>query len=114
MKEVLQKSDFYISIYSQTLFEASCLGVPVLYYKNDTELMDTPFNGRSELVTVYTVKEIIQAFYDFKNKHERYDAFLDRKVMEKYIGPLDGNNLKRNVDFIYNLLDKNNSESSND
>ena len=35
MVEVLQKTDLYISISSQTLFEASSLGIPVIYYKKD-------------------------------------------------------------------------------
>lgn len=111
MKEVLLKTDFYISIYSQTLFEASCLGIPVVYYKKDTEIMDPPFDNNSELVTITNIDDLVQAFYDFQNKNTRYNAFLDRKIMEKYIGPLDGRNLQRNIDFIYKLLDK---ESKND
>ena len=106
MKDVLKKTDFYISIYSQTLFEASCLGIPVVYYKKDNEIMDPPFDNKSELVIVSTITDLVQAFYDFQNKHTRYDAFLDRQIMEKYMGHLDGKNLQRNIDFIYKLLDK--------
>ncbi|WP_345993685.1 hypothetical protein [Sulfurimonas sp. HSL-1716] len=105
MNEILLKTDLYISIHSQTLFEASCMGIPVIYYKNDTEVFTPPFDNHSELVTINNVDDMVQAFYDFKNKHERYEPFLDRKVMEEYIGPLDGKNLKRNIDFIYKLLE---------
>ncbi|QOY54071.1 hypothetical protein HUE87_09295 [Candidatus Sulfurimonas marisnigri] len=104
MKTVLKKTDFYVSIYSQTLFEASCLGIPVIYYKKDNEIMMPPFDNNSELVTVSTVEDFIEAFDDFQNKNKRYDAFLDRTNMEKYIGPLDGKNLDRNLQFIYKLL----------
>jgi len=104
MKTVLEESDFYISIYSQTLFEASCLGIPCLYYKKDTEIMDPPFDNQSELVTVTTPENLIQAFYDFQSHHPRYNSFLDRSVMERYVGPLDGHNLQRNIDFVYELL----------
>lgn len=106
MLEVLRKTDLYISIYSQTLFEASCLGIPVVYYKKDTEVINPPFDNNSELVTIASIEDMVQAFYDFKNHDKRYDGFLDRKVMEKYIGPLDGNNLQRNIDFIYELMEK--------
>lgn len=106
MKSVLDKTDLYISIYSQTLFEASCLGIPALYYKKDTEVMDPPFNGECELVTARNVNDLIQALSDFKSIHPRYNAFLDRSVMERYIGPLDGNNMQRNVDYVYELLEK--------
>ena len=105
MTDVLKKTDLYISIYSQTLFEASCLGIPAIYYKKDKEYLDAPFDGKSELVTVNTLSELKQAFVDFKNSHSRFDGFLDRSVMEKYIGPLDGNNTSRNIDYIYGLLD---------
>jgi hypothetical protein len=104
MKDVLLKADLYISIYSQTLFEASCLGVPVIYYKKDSEIMDTPFDGKSELVTACNERELEKAFYDFKAGDSRYNAFLDRSIMEKYVGYLDGKNLMRNVDYIYALL----------
>lgn len=104
MRSVLEKTDFYISIQSQTLFEASCLGIPCLYYQKDDEIMDTPFDGHSELVTVDTIDGLIAAFLDFHSGSSRYDAFLDRTVMEHYVGPLDGKNLQRNSDFIYQLL----------
>ena len=107
ISSVLGKTDFYISLYSQTLFEASCLGIPCLYYKNDCEVLDPPFDGKSELVTVDTVNDLVKAFTDFRSGHERFDAFLDKAVLEKYIGPLDGGNLDRNLSFIYGLLGQN-------
>ncbi len=106
ISQVLEETDFYISIYSQTLFEASCLGIPVVYYKKDQEILDPPFDNKSELVTVDSVPGLKQAFLDFKEGDTRYDAFLSRTTMEKYIGPLDGRNLERNLSFIYKLLDK--------
>jgi len=104
ISEVLAKTDLYISIYSQTLFEASCLGIPVIYYKKDKELLDPPFDKNSELVTIDSVTELKQAFFDFQMEHDRFKAFLDKQVMEKYIGPLDGKNLERNLAFIYDIL----------
>lgn len=106
MAEVLQKTDLYISIYSQTLFEASCLRIPVIYYKKDKEFLDPPFDKKSELVTVESVNDLKQTFLDFKQASPRFDGFLDKSVMEKYIGPLDGKNLERNLDFIYGLLSR--------
>lgn len=104
MRSVLERTDFYISIYSQTLFEASCLGIPCLYYKKDTETMFAPFDGRSELVTVDNPGDLIAAFDDFMLRRPRFDPFLKRSVMEKYIGFIDGGNLDRNLDYIYGKL----------
>lgn len=106
MDQLLNKTDFFISIYSQTLFEASILGIPALYYKKDTEIKDPPFDGHSELVTVDNINDLIVAIDDFRTGHHRYDAFLERTVMEKYIGSLDGHNLQRNLDYIYELLEQ--------
>jgi hypothetical protein len=107
MNRVLDKTDLFVSLHSQTLFEASCLGIPCIYHKNDLEILDPPFNGRSELVTTYDVTDLMQAFHDFLESSDRFDAFLNKSVMEKYVGPLDGKNLKRNLDFVLELLGKN-------
>lgn len=111
MNKVFEKTDFFISIYSQTLFEASCLGIPCLYYKKDTEIIHPPFDGYSELVTVDSVDDLVQAIFDFRSTNPRYNRFLEKSVMEKYIGPLDGNNLDRNLDFIYSLLNQSDVET---
>lgn len=104
MQNVLEKTDFYISTYSQTLFEASCLGVPALYYKNDLEVIDAPYDGNSELVTAKNKDELETAVNDFFCASPRYDCFLNQAVMEKYIGPLDGKNLQRNLNYVYSLV----------
>ncbi len=106
MQDVLKRGDLYVSIESQTLFEASCLGTPVIYYKKATELKDVPFDNHSELVTANTIEELLEAFDDFKYNTSRYKQFLEKQVMEKYIGYLDGKNLDRNIEFIYELLEE--------
>ena len=97
IRELLDQTDLYISIYSQTLFEASCLGIPVIYHKTDCEIMDAPFDGKSELVTTHHVSDLEQSLRDFLSGSTRFAPFLDKRVMEQYIGPLDGRNLERNV-----------------
>jgi len=109
MKKVLERSDFYISIYSQTIFEASCMGIPCLYYKKDVEILDPPFDGQSELVTVGDINALVQAIEDLRSDSERFAAFLKRSVMEKYLGPLDGKNGDRNLEFIFEILRKQDS-----
>jgi hypothetical protein len=112
MSTVLEKTDLFITISSQTLFDASCLGIPSIFYKNVAEIItEPPFDGHSELVTVNNVGDLVKAIKDFRSGHERYDAFLDRTVMEKYIGPLDGGNLERNLNFIKGLLEQNKAEA---
>lgn len=104
MKTVIMQADLYISIYSQTLFEASSVGVPSIYYRKDNEIMSPPFDGKSELVTVNSIDDLTIALHDFQQAHERFEKFLCPAVMGKYIGPLDGRNLERNINFIRKIL----------
>ncbi len=104
MEQVLLQADFYITIYSGTLFEASSLGIPVLYYKKDTEVLTPPFDGASELVTALTPDDLVRKIELFYEQDKSYEPFKDKRVLEKYVGPLDGRNLERNMDFIYSLL----------
>ncbi|MFH1309464.1 MAG: hypothetical protein ABIH85_02150 [Candidatus Omnitrophota bacterium] len=104
MKEVLEKADFYISIYSQTLFEASCLGIPVLFYKKDTEKSYPPFDGKSELVTAFSFEDLLEKMELFYKSDSIFDGFKKKEKMEKYIGLLDGHNLERNKEFIYSKI----------
>ncbi|MDB4921093.1 hypothetical protein [Mucilaginibacter sp.] len=102
--DVIKKADLYITIYSQTLFEASCMGIPVIYYKKDTQFVHKPFDGRSELVTASDAGELLQALQSFFELDKRFDLFKRKDIMEKYIGYLDGHNTKRNADYILNLV----------
>jgi hypothetical protein len=101
---LIVRADLYISIYSQTLLEASCLDIPVIYYKKDTQFINRPFDGKSELVTANDIIELQEKIDLFYNGSNVYDAFMDKSVLEKYIGPLDGKNTQRNTDFIMDLV----------
>jgi hypothetical protein len=111
MRSILNETDLFISIYSQTLFEASCMGIPTVYHKNDRQILDQPFDGKSELVTTYDVASLERALDDFLAGSERFDAFMEKCVMEKYIGPLDGGNLARNLAYANELLNKSRQRS---
>jgi len=110
--DVIKRADLYISLYSQTIFEASCMGIPVIYYKNDTQFIHPPFDARSELVTAVNELELMDAFVSFFNRDPKFELFKRRDVMEKYIGYLDGNNVKRNVDFVLKILKENKANNS--
>jgi hypothetical protein len=101
IKELLKQADLYISVNSQTLFEASVIGIPVIYYKKDKDCDTPPFDLKSELVTAVTIDELEKNIRLFQDGDNVFDKFLDKKVMEKYIGPLDGHSLEKNMEFIY-------------
>jgi len=109
--DVIKKADLYITIYSQTLFEASCMGIPVIYYKKDTQFVHKPFDGNSELVTANDENELFDILQMFFEKSSEFNLFKSKEIMEKYIGQLDGNNTKRNFDFIVGLIGNNASYS---
>ncbi|MBM3244539.1 MAG: hypothetical protein FJZ15_01930 [Candidatus Omnitrophica bacterium] len=111
-ERVIRMADFYVTTYSQTCIEASVLGIPVLYYKKDKEFSHPPFDGRSELVSASDpseLKEKINAFYDGSGIFEEFKKF---SVLEKYIGPLDGKNIERNLNFIFSLMTNEKTEAA--
>lgn len=101
---VINQADLYISIYSQTLFEASSIGIPVIYYKKDTQIINRPFDNKCELVTASDVDGLEERFYQFYKNSSVFSSFMEKTVLEKYIGPLDGQNTSRNLDFIQLLI----------
>lgn len=109
--EIINKADLYISIFSQTIFEASCFGIPSIYYKKDTQFIHTPFDGNSELVTANNISELQEKIELFYNGSDVYDTFMQKSVLEKYIGPLDGKNTQRNIDFIMDLVEGNDKKN---
>ena len=80
------------------------MGIPAIYHKADREIINRPFDGKSDLVTTYSVAELIDAIDSAKNAPARFQRFLDREIMEKYIGALGGQNLSRNISFINKLI----------
>ncbi len=104
LSEIFEETDLYISIFSQSLIEASTLGIPVIYHKNDVQILHPPFDGNSELVTTFNSHDLELALNNFETNHPMFDAFMSEAVLEKYIGHLDGGNLQRNINFIEGLL----------
>ena len=104
MYDFLTNVDLYISFYSQTLFEASVLGIPSIYYKKDVEQHFPPFDGNSELVTANSITELRNAILDFSTNSKRFDAFISKEIMEQYVGNLRGSALEENLTFINELL----------
>ena len=104
--------DLYISTYSQTLFEAATLGIPVIYFKKDQEFLDPPFDGKSELLTAANESELFELVGRALNDESGAFATLDLQTIEKYFGYVDGRNLNRNIDFIHEILEKGRGETS--
>lgn len=104
IQSFLNGANFYISFYSQSLFEASCMGVPVVYHKADREYINPPFDGTSDLITTHSIVELTSIVVDGIKRSNRFDRFLDRNLMKHYIGPLDGSNLMSNIDFIDSIV----------
>ncbi|MHB8131582.1 MAG: CDP-glycerol glycerophosphotransferase family protein, partial [Mobilitalea sp.] len=104
MGEALRRTDCYISSCSGTVFEASLLGVSVLYYKMDSEVLIAPYDAKSELVTALSAEDLLSKIELLCKNDAIFNTFKDKNVMERYVGPLDGKNTDRNVEFIYSLM----------
>jgi hypothetical protein len=104
-RQVLCQKDLYISFYSQTIIEAAALGVPTIYHKVDREILDPPFDGKSELIVTCSKEQLNVALRSFLEGGKPFEVFLNKRVLEKYIGFLDGLNVERNIKAIHAILD---------
>ena len=102
--DLLQESDLYISFYSQTIIESACLGIPTIYYKNDNQILYPPFNEESGLIISHDIYELQEDINHFFVSSDKFNTFLQKEVLTKYIGSLDGKNTERNLSFIYDKL----------
>lgn len=68
--------------------------------------MFPPFDGKSELVTAFSFEDLVRKMELFYKCDSIYDSFEVKSIMEKYIGPLDGHNIERNMEFIYSRIFK--------
>ena len=98
------KLNLYISFYSQTLLEASAMGVPVIYFKFDEEDLYPPFDSKSELVTAESRAKLFELIKDFNSDVKIFRNFMNPATLEKYIGFVDGGNLQRNIKAIEGML----------
>ena len=105
MVDVLMQADLYLSIYSQTHIEAALLGIPSIYYKNNDRVIDPPFDGHCELLTAFNVDELSGLMKKFFSGEPIGREFMQREVLEKYWGPLDGKNTRRNLAYILELAE---------
>ena len=66
--------------------------------------MSTLFDKRSKPATTSNAPSLKAAAEDFRHGHECKNGFLRKSVTGKYVELLDGQNLKRNLDYIDHLL----------
>lgn len=104
--EILEFTDLYISIYSQTIIEAASICIPTIYYKNDDEILHEPFNKESNLIIAKNMDDLFCDLNDFFENSNKFDQFLNKDSLSKYVGFLDGHNTDRNISFIYDKLFK--------
>ncbi len=103
-KTLIAKTDIYISIYSQTLFEALSLGIPSIYYKNENQIMLAPFSEDSQLTIARSKEKLHELILSFYSEGDLIKNRVSREELELLIGPLDGKNLKRNLNFIERII----------
>ena len=103
--DYFSKLNLYVTFYSQTILEASAMGVPAIYFKVDEEDLHPPFDSKSEVVTAKSRADLFKLMKDFNSDSQVYRNFMDPATLEKYIGFIDGGNLQRNIKAIEGMLE---------
>ena len=76
-----------------------------MYHQNDTEIHDPPFDGSGKLVITKNIDQLAEFIDRTELDSTIFNGFISRAEMEKYIGPLDGKCLERNLAFLKSMID---------
>ena len=98
--------ELYISTYSQTLFEAAASGVAPIYYKKDTESLFPPFDGSGALMTAPNPEVLETYLEEILTKKSSLNSIIPGlDYIEEYVGQIDGQSVKRNLDFMLRICE---------
>ena len=100
----LNNVDLYITFYSQTLFEASCLKIPCIYFVNHREEIQEPFGLGTPFYSASNIDGLVSQIERIYSANSEETLIPDIADLEHYVGPLDGKNTQRNLLFINSLL----------
>ena len=106
VRAFLTNASLFITFYSQTLFEASCLGIPVIYFINHREEIQEPFGPESPFPSATDVDGLVLNIENTIKMEIKGKSVGNKVILEHYIGPLDGMNTQRNIAFIDSILPK--------
>jgi len=90
MQEILMGVDLMIINHSVAVFEASLMGIPVLYYHPAKQVLFEPFNGKSGLSSALSSEELAGALKRMFEDREYALKFTKKEALEPFTGPFDG------------------------
>lgn len=90
MQEILMGYDLLIINHSVAVFEASLIGIPVLYHHPARQVMQEPFGGGTSLVSAFNTTELRAALEKIFSDKAAAFGFTSEKELTYFTGPLDG------------------------
>lgn len=96
--------DLLIINYSTGIFETALMGIPVIFYHPNNQILFEPFNGFKQLPTAFNkhgLEDILRKiFYDRDYAY----SFTDIEVLKPFTGPVDGKVGERILDIVTSHL----------
>ena len=94
--------DLLIINYSTGIFETDLMGIPVIFYHPNNQMLFEPFNGFKQLPTAFNKRELKSVLKKvFCDKKYAY-SFTDLQVLKPFVGTVDGKAGKR----IFSIITK--------
>ena len=94
--------DLLIINYSTGIFETALMGIPVIFYHPNNQMLFEPFNGFKQLPTAFNKRELKSVLKKvFCDKKYAY-SFTDLQVLKPFVGTVDGKAGKR----IFSIITK--------
>lgn len=104
-QKIVSKFDLLIINYSTAIFETALMGIPVIFYHSNNQILFEPYNGFGPLPTAFTTKELENVLERVFHDRDYAHSFNDLKVLERFTGPVDGKSGERILNIITKHLD---------
>jgi len=102
-QKIVSKFDLLIINYSTAIFETALMGIPVIFYHPNNQMLFEPFDGLGPLPTARSTDELGNMLKKMFENQDYALSFTNIKKLQPFTGPIDG----RAGERILNIINSN-------
>jgi len=99
-QKLVSRFDLLIINYSTGIFETALMGIPVIFYHPNNQILFEPFNGFKQLPTAFNKYELEDILRRIFHDRDYAYSFTDLEVLKPFAGTMDGKAGERILDII--------------
>ena len=102
----ISRFDLLIINYSTAIFETALMGIPVIFYHPNNQMLFEPFNGFKPLPTAFNKYELEDILKKVFHDRDYAYSFTNLEVLRPFTGTMDGKSGDRILGIITSNLNK--------